>query len=112
MTSGPFTDVRVRRAVIMAIDWQNMGHNTRGKTNDTSLLRPDITDAALTGNELTQVRPHDPQRARQLLTEAGYPNGFETTMLVQKLGDADVREGEWIVAGARGGAARDGRPLR
>ncbi|PXY22715.1 hypothetical protein BAY60_23170 [Prauserella muralis] len=97
-TQKPFDDVRVRRAVMMAVDWEGMGKTTRGKFNYTSLLRPEISDAALTGNEVKQLRPYDPQRARELLAEAGYPNGFSTTLLVQQLSDADVREGEWIVA--------------
>jgi peptide/nickel transport system substrate-binding protein len=94
----PFTDPRVRRAVMLAVDWEAMGRQTRGRINYTSLLRPDITDAALTGAEVRAVRPHDPERARALLAEAGYPNGFTTDLLVQQLSDADVREGEWIVA--------------
>ncbi|MEU6645563.1 ABC transporter substrate-binding protein [Saccharomonospora sp. NPDC046836] len=97
-TRAPFTDPRVRRAIMMAIDWENMGENTRGKMNYTSLLRPEISDAALTGEQVRELRPYDPERARQLLAEAGYPNGFQTTLLVQKLSDADIREGEWIVA--------------
>jgi peptide/nickel transport system substrate-binding protein len=97
-TQAPFTDPRVRRAILMAIDWENMGKSTRGKMNYTSLLRPEISRAAITGEDVRKLRPYDPGRARQLLAEAGYPNGFQTTMLVQQLSDADVREGEWIVA--------------
>jgi peptide/nickel transport system substrate-binding protein len=97
-TRKPFTDSRVRRAVMLAVDWETMGRETRGRTNYTSLLRPDITDAALTGDEVRAVRPFDPERARELLAEAGYPNGFKTDLLVQQLSDADVREGQWIVA--------------
>lgn len=97
-TKKPFDDVRVRRAIMLAIDWENMGKNTRGKINYTSLFRPEITSAALTGDEVRELRPYDPERARKLLAEAGYPNGFKTTIMVQKLSDSDVREGEWIVA--------------
>jgi peptide/nickel transport system substrate-binding protein len=98
MTQPPFTDLRVRRAVLMAVDWENMGKATRGKMNYTTLLRPEITPAAITGDDVRKLRPYDPNRARQMLAEAGYPNGFQTNMLVQQLSDADVREGEWVVA--------------
>jgi peptide/nickel transport system substrate-binding protein len=31
-------------------------------------------------------RPYDPQKAKQLLTEAGYPNGFKTTYFIRSGG--------------------------
>jgi peptide/nickel transport system substrate-binding protein len=97
-TKPPFDDVRVRRAIMMAIDWQGMGESVRGRFNPTSLLRPDVSEAALTEDELAEVRPHDPEQARELLDEAGVPEGFSLELLVQQLSEADVREAEWMAA--------------
>jgi ABC-type transport system substrate-binding protein len=35
-------------------------------------------------------RPYDPAKARQLIADAGYPNGIKTTMLVNSTSTADV----------------------
>ena len=74
----PFGDVRVRKAVSMAIDRQAIidgamfGYGTPIGSHFAP-HHPDYID--LTGNA-----PYDPEAARALLAEAGYPNGFTTTL--------------------------------
>jgi peptide/nickel transport system substrate-binding protein len=97
-TREPFDDVRVRKAVMAAIDWEGMGENIRGRFNLTSLLRPDTSSAALTPDEVRALRPYDPEAARRLLAEAGLPDGFDTTLTVQRVDDEDVREAQWMQA--------------
>ncbi|MCM3847321.1 ABC transporter substrate-binding protein [Pseudonocardia sp. DR1-2] len=94
----PFDDVRVRRAVSLAIDWEGMGETVRGSFNLTSILRPDVSDAALSEDEVREIRPFDSEQARRLLAEAGLPDGFATTLLVQRVDDEDVREAQWMQA--------------
>lgn len=79
-TKKPFSDVRVRQAMAYAID---------KKAIVDSLLAgfARIADSALpprvwSYKSQTLKFNHDPERARRLLAEAGYPNGFSATMWV------------------------------
>lgn len=75
----PFDDVRVRRAFIHAVDRQAINNAVfagRGHVASTPVL-PIIDGAA----EDLFPYPHDPARARQLLAEAGYPDGVEVELL-------------------------------
>lgn len=72
---NPFKDRRVRLAVYQAIDVEAI----RAKTmRGAALPTGSITPSPLASNPDAEKRvPHDPARSRQLLAEAGYPNGFE-----------------------------------
>jgi peptide/nickel transport system substrate-binding protein len=76
---NPFKDVRVRRAFYQAIDVNAIQRVVmRGAATPTGLMvAPGIQgfDAAL-----NERYPHDPEAARRLLAEAGYPNGFRVTL--------------------------------
>jgi len=76
---NPFKDLRVRRAVYHAINIdlviQKVLKGLATATGD--LIAPEFGAAAAAG----APRPrYDPVRARELLREAGYPNGFDLTM--------------------------------
>lgn len=71
--SGPLSDVRVRQALNYAIDKEPIVTHLFASTavvND-SPLPPTVAGYTPIG-----TYPYDPERARQLLAEAGYPNGF------------------------------------
>lgn len=72
---NPFKDLRVRQAVYQAIDIEAIRAKTmRGAARPTGGIMPSM----LASNpEAEQRLPHDPARARALLAEAGYPDGFE-----------------------------------
>jgi len=74
--NSPFSDVRVRQAANLAIDRAAMANDLLGgitvpasqcATRGTFGYNPDV-----------KPYPYDPVRAKQLLAEAGYPDGFET----------------------------------
>ncbi|MEF9943314.1 MAG: ABC transporter substrate-binding protein, partial [Burkholderiaceae bacterium] len=75
---NPFKDKRVRQAVYQAIEIDAIKAKTmRG----ASLPSGGITPSTLPSSpEIEKRRPFDPAAAKQLLAEAGYPNGFEVTL--------------------------------
>lgn len=93
---APFDDLRVRRAIAMAIDFEGMGAGIRGEGaySLTSVVPPEL--GGIGAEELSEVRPYDPDRARELLAEAGYPDGFSAEFLVQNFYKGDL-EAQWIV---------------
>jgi peptide/nickel transport system substrate-binding protein len=91
----PFSDVRVRRAVTHAIDKQDVLKGAMfgmGKILGTNVdpLNPYYVD-------MTGATPHDSARARKLLAEAGYPNGFDAVLRVSPQYQYTVRTGEILV---------------
>ncbi len=76
---NPFKDLRVRQALYQAIDIQAI-HRTvmRGQSVVTGTFFPPQVNGY--SREEDVRLPYDQARARQLLAEAGYPNGFEVTL--------------------------------
>jgi len=78
----PFSDVKVRRAISMAIDRQKQvdtvyeGHGIPGWGVPYIFYQ----DKPPTLAQLGPWVQHRPAEAKKLLTEAGHPNGFETTL--------------------------------
>jgi peptide/nickel transport system substrate-binding protein len=73
---NPFKDLRVRQALYHAIDVQAIQRLImRGMSLPTGSMVP---TAAMSPPQLEQrLLLHDPAKARRLLAEAGYPQGFE-----------------------------------
>jgi peptide/nickel transport system substrate-binding protein len=76
---NPFKDVRVRRAFALAIDTQAIKRVVmRGKSTPTGqMVAPGINGFQ---PELNDPYGHDPEKAKELLAEAGYPDGFPVTL--------------------------------
>jgi peptide/nickel transport system substrate-binding protein len=75
---NPFKDARVRRAFYQAIDIEAIKTKVmRGMSSPSSLL---ISPLLFKRADEIKRWPYDPEAAKKLLAEAGYPNGFELGM--------------------------------
>ncbi len=75
---NPFKDVRVRQALYHAIDIDAIQKNTmRGLSKPTGAILPSPVTST---PEIEKRLPYDRERAKKLLADAGYPNGFEVTL--------------------------------
>jgi ABC-type transport system substrate-binding protein len=75
---SPFHDERVRKAVSLAID---RAGNCKNVLHDASEPWGSFLAPYHPGyNSNRKPDPYDPERAKKLLAESGYPNGFETTI--------------------------------
>jgi peptide/nickel transport system substrate-binding protein len=76
--TNPFRDKRVRQAVYQAIDSDRLLTSVRGLAAPAGMLVG--RSAAGYDEELDRRLPYDPARARALLAEAGYPDGFKVAL--------------------------------
>jgi peptide/nickel transport system substrate-binding protein len=75
----PFANKKVREAIEYAINRPAMAKSLGfGKFEALTQIVPSSSPAYLAGYD---PRPYNPDKAKQLLAEAGYPKGFETTLL-------------------------------
>lgn len=93
----PFDDIRVRQALCYAMDRQqilDLAFDGYGHPIGSSMY-PAFSkyfDASL-----ADTYPHDVEKAKALLAEAGYPNGFEMTITVPSNYQPHVATGEVLV---------------
>jgi peptide/nickel transport system substrate-binding protein len=80
---GPFADIRVREALELAIDKKTISDKIHGGLTtptgsvyslDSFGWRPEVANTVV----------YDPERAKHLLKEAGYPHGFATKLYFAK----------------------------
>lgn len=88
----PFKDVRVRKAINYAVDRNDIIRNVLNNQAHSAGEAGIVPPAAFSGYNSKEVQKHgysfDPEKAQQLLAEAGYPNGegFPTIDLKFNLG--------------------------
>ena len=82
VTQPPFDDVRVRQAMNYAIDREKIRQTAfHGEAN--MIVEPYPETSWAYAPDLAEYYTYDPEKARELLAEAGYPDGFETQMLIR-----------------------------
>jgi peptide/nickel transport system substrate-binding protein len=80
---APFNDVRVRRALSMAIDRQGVIDAVYLKGQPTPAIAPGLTAWSLPIDQLgegAKYYQYSPKEAKRLLAEAGYAKGFKTQL--------------------------------
>ena len=96
---SPWADRRVRLAANLAIDRQAVNQaETLGLSKVTASIIPQNFEFYWPA----PLHPFDPKRARQLLAEAGYPNGFDAGTITADLANASFAEAVVSYFGAVG----------
>jgi peptide/nickel transport system substrate-binding protein len=81
----PYTDVRVRRAISHANDRAGINEAVWVRAAPTAAVSRGLVEWSLPIEQLgagAKYYEYDPQEARRLLAEAGYPKGFKTQLTV------------------------------
>jgi peptide/nickel transport system substrate-binding protein len=80
----PFDDKRVRQALNYAVNKEAIVRDVLKGTGTPS--RGPVLPNTWAADASLKAYPYDPDRAKKLLAEAGYPNGFSTTLWVPESG--------------------------
>lgn len=74
----PFDDIRVRQAMNFAIDRESIAEDLLHGTATPAYQM--MAPASLYYDEADNIYSYDPAKAKELLTEAGYPDGIDVTI--------------------------------
>jgi peptide/nickel transport system substrate-binding protein len=87
---APFNDVRIRRALQMGIDQKSIANELYGGDAEIAAFpEPPVVKKYLYYGESLDEQPesirelfeYNPEKAKELIAEAGYPNGFKTSVV-------------------------------
>lgn len=96
-TAKPWADKRVRQALMMATDYDAIinGYFQGKAEKDTVLVNKNFAGkgykpVSSMAQSVQDLYKYNPDKAKQLLTDAGYPNGFKAELLVPSVPDSIV----------------------
>ncbi len=95
-TRAPFDRPEVRQALAHAIDRSQLIRLV--SLGFASPVGSHLAPSAPYYADMTWLYPYDPERARELLAEAGYPQGFSATLTLPSNYTFHVRTGEILAA--------------
>lgn len=100
---NPLGDLKVRQALNYATDRDEVNKRLYGGDSEPAWgLVP--KDSAVYAEDLADVYPYDPEKAKQLLAEAGYPDGFSINAITTA-GEAqrhqEIIQSQWQKVGVK-----------
>src|SRR5690625_6455140 len=90
----PFNDVRVRQAITHAIDKEAIVNGAFFGLG--TIIGSHMSPAEPYYIDLSDTYPYDPERAKELLEEAGYPDGFTGPFELPEPCNIDRRRGQVV----------------
>jgi len=85
----PFSKKEVRQAITYAVDKKGLINAAQwGQGTPIGSHMPPVSPFYV---DLTDRYPYDPEKAKELLAEAGYPDGFEVTLIMPQPYDFHIR---------------------
>jgi peptide/nickel transport system substrate-binding protein len=93
INAPPFDNVLVRQAFQYAINRQEIA-DTAFHGQAETLLIPYAETSWAYAEDLADYYTYDPEKAKELLAEAGYPDGFSVQMLIRGASDAHLDQAQ------------------
>jgi peptide/nickel transport system substrate-binding protein len=94
---NPLTKLKVRQAILMAIDRETMAKQLI--QGDSHVIDTPCFPTQFGCDASAAVKyPYDPARAKQLLSEAGYPDGFDTELVSYAAAQIDAAVQNYLKA--------------
>lgn len=102
MEREPFEELSVRKAISMAIDRKEAVEHIFGGGEVSAPVNPHLSRWTLPKEEREKLQPFAQEKAKKMLAEAGYADGFDTTILTTNAyGEQLVKMAEWVVEDLR-----------
>lgn len=95
----PLDNPKVRQAISLSIDRQLINEKIAfGQSGPTSIIPPGLKNWTLSSEETHNLYKYDPERAKKLLKEAGYSEGFEIEMQIVPRFGKTVENGAYLIS--------------